>query len=85
MKYGRTYFTLNDNEIIDERVISFTRQGDTDAIFFVNRSGDDIILENICCLMPRFKDFRPMSGDFENDTVTIKTYGYTIISATFID
>ncbi|MDE7138759.1 MAG: glycoside hydrolase family 13 protein, partial [Ruminococcus sp.] len=83
MKYGRTYFTLNDNEIVDERVISFTRQGDTDAIVFVNRSGDDIVLENIDKLMPRFKDFDKMYGEFENNSVTIKPYGYTIISAKF--
>lgn len=85
MKYGRTYFTINDREIVDDRIIAFTRQGETDCIVFVNRSCDDISLENIQELMPRFKDFAPMYGEFENNTVKIKPYGYTIISAKFID
>ena len=84
MKYGRTYFILNDTEVIDERVIAFARQGDIDSIIFVNRSCDDIILENISALMPRFTDFKAMYGHFENDTITIKPYGYTIISAKFL-
>ena len=85
MKYGRTYFTLNDNEVIDERVVSFTRQGETDYIIFVNRSCDDIVFENIDKLMPRFKNFSQMYGEFKDNTVKIKPYGYTIIKAKFID
>ncbi|MDE6034707.1 MAG: glycoside hydrolase family 13 protein [Ruminococcus sp.] len=85
MKEGRTYFVLNDDDIFDERVVAFTRQGDTDSIVFVNRSCDDIRIENISGLMPRFRDFASMYGFFENDTVEIKPYGYTIISAKFME
>ena len=85
MKEGRTYFVLNDNDIFDERVVAFTRQGDTDYIVFVNRSCDDIRIENISGLLTRFTDFAPLCGYFENDTVEIQPYGYTIISAKFVE
>ena len=85
MKEGRTYFVLNDNEVFDERVVAFTRQGETDSIVFVNRSCDDIRIENIPELLPRFKDFGAVCGYFVDNAVEIKPYGYTIISAKFVE
>ena len=85
MKEGRTYFVLNDNDVFDERVVAFTRQGETDSIVFVNRSCDDIRIENIPELLPRFKDFGAVCGYFVDNAVEIKPYGYTIISAKFVE
>ena len=47
MKNGRTYFVINDEQTVDERVIAFTRQGDTDYIIFVNRTDDTVKIDNI--------------------------------------
>lgn len=85
MKNGRTYFVINDENIIDERITAFTRQGDTDYIVFVNRTGETVKLDNISCILARFKDFEKFSGDFENNCLTVTPYGYAVIKAKFIE
>ena len=85
MKKGRAYFVFNDDDIVDDRIIGFTRQGDeTDAIIFVNRSSDVILLGNVSSHLPRFNDLAPLYGEFSNDTLKLEPYGYTIISAKFL-
>lgn len=85
MKNGRTYFVINDEQTVDERVIAFTRQGDTDYIIFVNRTDDTVKIDNISGILDRFKDFEKFNGDFENDCITITPYGYAIIKAKFVE
>jgi len=86
MKAGKTYFVLNDNQTIDERVIAFTREGKPiDYIIFVNRTGENVSVGNIHEVLSRFTDFEPYHGEFENDTVTVPPYGYTIITARFVE
>lgn len=85
MKNGRTYFVINEEQIVDERVIAFTRQGDTDYIIFVNRTEDIVKIDNISGILDRFKDFEKFNGDFENDCLTITPYGYAIIKAKFVE
>ena len=86
MKSGKTYFIMNDDYILDERVIAFTREGaDRDFLVFVNRSGDEVCIGNLAANMPRFTDFKPeYGGKCENDSITVAPYGYTIISAKFL-
>jgi hypothetical protein len=86
MKDGRIYFVINEKETHDSRLIGFTRQGQKmDYIFFINRSGDTVQLENISQILSRFEDFQPFYGGFMNDAITVKPYGYTIIKAKFIE
>ena len=86
MKKGRTYFVINDENIADNRLIGFTREGeDRDYIVFVNRSGDEVCLKDLAARLSRFTDFRPAyGGACENDSLTVAPYGYTIISAKFL-
>ena len=86
MKKGRTYFVINDEDIADNRLIGFTREGeDRDYIVFVNRSGDEVCLKDLAARLSRFTDFRPAyGGACENDSLTVAPYGYTIISAKFL-
>lgn len=86
MKQGRTYFVINEENIADNRLIGFTREGeDRDYIVFVNRSGDEVCLKDLAANLPRFTDFRPeYGGACENDSLTVAPYGYTIISAKFL-
>ncbi len=86
MKKGRTYFVINDENIADNRLIGFTREGeDRDYIVFVNRSGDEVCLKDLAARLSRFTDFRPeYGGACENDSLTVAPYGYTIISAKFL-
>lgn len=86
MKKGRTYFVINEENIADNRLIGFTREGeDRDYIVFVNRSGDEVCLKDLAANLPRFTDFRPeYGGACENDSLTVAPYGYTIISAKFL-
>lgn len=84
LKDGRIYFVMNDNELTNGRVTAFTRQGQkTDYIFFVNRSADVVAIDRISVHLYLFEDFEPFYGKFENDTVTVEPYGYTIIKARF--
>jgi len=85
MKGGKTYFVLNDNQTIDERVIAFTREGKPcDYIIFVNRTGDNVRLGGIPIILSRFTDFEPFYGEFKDNEVTVPPYGYTIIKAKFV-
>ena len=85
MKAGKAYFVLNDNQLIDDRVIAFTREGKPeDYIVFVNRTGEIVKVGNIPELLSRFKDFEPYYGEFADNTVTVPPYGYTIIKAKFV-
>lgn len=85
MRFGRAYFVLNDEEITDDRLAGFTRQGDDmDYIVFVNRSGDNVVLENVSRILYRFTDFAPAYGHFADDRLTVSPYGYTIIKARFV-
>ncbi len=84
LKNGRTYFILTNSALSDDRVIGFSRQGDdVDYIFFVNRSNETVSLSGISRNLFLFSDFEPAYGDFSDDTVTVKPYGYTIIKAKF--
>ncbi len=86
MKEGRTYFVLNDNGMFDERIAAFTRQGENrDYIVFINRSRDEVKINGLSGYFKRFNDFKSEFGvPFENDTITVKPFGYTIISAKFL-
>lgn len=85
MKFGRAYFVINDEGIVDDRLAGFTRQGDdTDYIVFVNRSGDNVVLENLSKILYRFTDFAPAYGHYSDDRLTVSPYGYTIIKAKFV-
>ena len=87
MKYGKTYFVINDTELVDSRIAAFTREGKPrDYIVFVNRSGDEVRLKELSRVLSRFGGFKPeYGGACEDDSVTIEPYGYTIISADFIE
>ena len=86
LKEGRTYFVLNDRHIVDDRVAAFTRQGDTlDYIFFINRSGDEVKISNMNFHLDRFTNLTPCYGRFEDNTVYIPPYGFTIINAVFVE
>lgn len=85
LKDGRTYFVLNDRHIVDDRIAAFTRQGtEKDYIFFINRSGEDVWISNLNFHLDRFTSLRPCCGYFEDNTVHIPPYGYTIITAKFV-
>ena len=84
MKEGRTYFVINDGQMIDERIIAFTRQGEVDYIIFVNRTDETVKINNISQILDRFKDFEEFNGEFVDDCVTVNPYGYAIIKATFV-
>ena len=63
-----------------------TRQGmKMDYIIFVNRSSDTVDLGNMSEILSRFIDLQPFYGEFINDTITVKPYGYTIIKARFVE
>ncbi|MBQ8960634.1 MAG: glycoside hydrolase family 13 protein [Ruminococcus sp.] len=84
MKSGRTYFVLNDRQLIDDRVIAFTREGtQKDYIFFVNRSGSTVKMSPIPELLERFSGFEAYIGGFDGRTLTVPPYGYSIITAKF--
>ncbi|MDE7225653.1 MAG: glycoside hydrolase family 13 protein, partial [Ruminococcus sp.] len=87
LKSGRTYFVINEGrQVTDERVIGFTRQGTPeDYIFFVNRSDETVMLRDIPEILPRFRNFQPYNGDFENNTLTVPPYGYAVIKAEFVE
>ena len=83
---GRIYFVINEKEVHDSRLIGFTRQGQKlDYIIFVNRSGDTVCLGNMSGILSRFEDLQPFYGEFMDDTITVKPYGYTIIKARFVE
>ena len=85
MKAGRTYFVINEEEITDNRLIAFTRQGaETDYIVFVNRSGENVSLGNVPGLLSRFRSFEPYIGEFDGETISVPPYGYSIIKAKFV-
>lgn len=86
LKDGRVYFVINEVEDNDSRLIVFTRTGkDRDYIFFINRSGDSVQLANISKILFRFSNIMRFHGEFENDILTIKPYGYSIITAHFCE
>lgn len=79
MKDGRVYFVYRD-----DKVDAFARTGETDAIIFVNRSGETASIGNAGEALSRFENLRPYIGEFSDNTVKVKPYGYTIISAKFL-
>lgn len=79
MKDGRVYFVYSD-----DRVVAFARTGKIDAIIFVNRSGETASVGNISEVLSRFEELRPYLGEFSENTVKVKPYGYTIIYAKFL-
>lgn len=86
MKDGRTYFVFNDDNVIDSRIVGFTRQGDpVDYIVFVNRSDETVWVEDIPGKLPRFESFEPFVGELANGTLKIEPYGYSIIKAHFVE
>lgn len=79
MKDGMIYFVYRD-----ENVIAFARTGSPDdAIVFVNRSGSDAYVERVSEKLVPYEDLKPYCGDFEDDTVKIWPYGFTIIKGIF--
>ena len=79
MKDGRVYFVHKD-----DNVVAFARTGETEAIIFVNRSGETASVNNISEKLSRFDSFAPYVGEFSDNTVRVAPYGYTIISARFL-
>ena len=55
-----------------------------DYIFFINRSGDDVSIGNMSSHLNRFENLTACYGRFENDTVYVPPYSYTIINAKFV-
>lgn len=84
MKDGRTYFVVNDGYTIDERVVAFTRQGNPDYIFFINRSADEVKISDVSQKLFRFRNFKQYNGSYNNDCVTLPPYDYAIVEAEFM-
>ena len=84
MKDGRTYFVINDGYTIDERVVAFTRQGNPDYIFFINRSADEVKISDVSQKLFRFRNFKQYNGSYDNDCVTLPPYDYAIVEAEFV-
>ena len=80
MKEGHIYFVYSD-----DKVVGFTRTGETDAVVFVNRSGETAYISNISWILSRFSDIKPYVGTLEDNTVKIEPYGYAILSAKFTE
>lgn len=84
LRDGNIYFNENNGSSIDDRIILFTRTGhERDYIFAINRSRDRVQIDNISSHLHMFKQFMPFCGSFENDTVTVEPYSYTIIKARY--
>lgn len=85
LKSGRTYFTLKDGHLPDERIIVFTRQGSpTDYIFFINRTGDTVYFNDVYGFFSFFTDIDAFYGDLKDDgSLEIPPYGYSIIKAKY--
>lgn len=84
LKDGKIYFVRNDGKYIDERITAFTRQGkETDYIFFINRSDDNVCLSGLSSYLNRFTAFEQFFGDYTDDALTIPPHGYSIIKARF--
>lgn len=79
MKDGRIYFVYSD-----DNVAAFARTGETDAIIFVNRSGETAVIDDAGRKLSRFDKLAPYVGGFSNDTITVEPYGYTIITGNFL-
>ncbi|MBQ8297919.1 MAG: glycoside hydrolase family 13 protein [Ruminococcus sp.] len=79
MKDGLIYFVYSD-----ENVIGFARTGETDAVVFVNRSGNAAEIGNISKVLSRFTNIKPVCGELSDDTLKVEPFGYTIVSAKFI-
>ena len=85
MRDGMIFFVINEKETHDSRLIGFTRKGQKqEYVFFVNRSSDTVQLGNISGILSRYTDIQPFYGEFMDDTITVKPYGYTIIKAKFV-
>ena len=84
LRDGGIYFYENNGSSIDDRVILFTRTGyERDYIFVVNRSRDRVQVENLSSYLHMFEQFMPFCGRYENDTITIEPYSYTIVKARY--
>lgn len=79
MKNGGIYFVYKD-----EKVVGFTRTGETDAIIFVNRSSETAYISNISWILSRFENILPITGEMSDNTITIQPYGYEVLSAKFL-
>ena len=84
LKSGRTYFVINRGQILDDRVMAFTRQGsETDYIFFINRTGEEFVFNNVSGYFFNFGRYEQFFGKYEDDTLIVPPYGYSIIKAKF--
>ena len=83
MKTGRAYFAVNAGQLVDERIIIFTRQGEEDYLFFVNRTGDEIRMNDLEGKLPHFTGFTRFIGSYEDGCLLIPPYGYSIVKARF--
>ncbi len=79
MKDGRIYFVYSD-----DKVIGFTRTGETDALVFVNRSGEKAVIGNAEGVLSRFENIQPLHGEFNGSEISVEPYGYTIVTAKFL-
>ena len=85
MRDGMIFFVINEKETHDSRLIGFARKGQKqEYIFFINRSSDTVQLGNISEILSRYSDIQPFYGEYMDDTITVKPYGYTIIKANFV-
>lgn len=84
LKQGRIYFVLDDGYLNDDRVVAFTRQGDPDYIFFINKSEANICIENIAEILRLFGDLKPCIGDFKDNKLNMKPYSYCILTGNFL-
>lgn len=87
LKHGRLYFIYRT-----DKVIGFSRTGEKkDYIFFINRTGETVYLNNMTScpegqkpVMDRFGTVESCIGEFQNDTLKIEPYGYSAVSARFM-
>lgn len=84
LKQGRIYFVLDDGYLNDDRVVAFTRQGDPDYIFFINKSEANICIENVAEILRLFGDLKPCIGDFKDNKLNMKPYSYCILTGNFL-
>ena len=86
MKDGKAYFGLFDDIIKDERVVVFTREGESiDYLIFVNRTDETVTFSGVSDYFRNFVDFSEYRGKYEDDDVIIPPYGYSILTAKYND
>ena len=56
---------------------------ETDYIFFINRTGEEFVFNNVSGYFFNFGRYEQFFGKYEDDTLIVPPYGYSIIKAKF--